>query len=53
VKRQSGFEKAKADLGRWDNVVVANKVADQLEFPLKTSSLEVNDDNANGFKVFI
>lgn len=45
VKRKAGYEKVKTVLSRWDSVVEHNRVADQLEFPSKSSGVQVHETN--------
>ncbi|XP_059472619.1 U3 small nucleolar RNA-associated protein 14 homolog A [Neocloeon triangulifer] len=45
VQRKEGYEKVKAVLSRWDDVVESNRVADKLEFPAKNQDVKVFETN--------
>jgi U3 small nucleolar RNA-associated protein 14 len=55
IQRKVGFRNVKTQLARWDAVVYSNRAADQLSFPLKQSTVNVQttDDFISKLKVCV
>ena len=55
VERAAGYEKVKDEVGKWDNVVKGNRIAEQLIFPLNQPSIKIlkTGDFTDKFKVLI
>ena len=53
IQRSVGFEKVKKQLNCWNAVVEANRVSDQLKYPLSQSNIcfETTDDFVEKLKV--
>nr|CAG4641809.1 EOG090X08JJ [Eurycercus lamellatus] len=52
VERAAGYEKVKAEVSKWDNIVKGNRVAEQLIFPLTKPSINLRSsrDFSSKFK---